>query len=129
MKAAPGITVTAAWVNPGMLPTNGVSAHYRQVDKTSGAALVEGNAGGTGFNGQDAATGPGKHSARKIGNHGVYHCTRLLVGLSNRRKDARCETCPRRYDPGVGFDAGVWHEATMAALTLFGVHCGCSWLC
>jgi hypothetical protein len=60
-------TVTAAWVNPGMLPTNSVSAHYRLVDKASGAVLAEGNASGTGFNDQDAATALGKYIARKIG--------------------------------------------------------------
>jgi hypothetical protein len=60
-------TVTAAWVNPEQLPTNGVSAHYRLVDKATGAVLVEGNANGTGFNDQDAVTSLGKHIARKIG--------------------------------------------------------------
>jgi len=60
-------TVTAAWVNPGMLPTNSVSARYRLVDKSTGAVLVKGNASGTGFNDQDAATELGKHIAGKIG--------------------------------------------------------------
>ena len=60
-------TVTETWVNPEVLPTNSVSAHYRLLDKASGAVLVEGNASGTGFNDQDAATDLGKHIARKIG--------------------------------------------------------------
>jgi len=43
------------------------SARYRLVDKSTGAVLVKGNASGTGFNDQDAATELGKHIARKIG--------------------------------------------------------------
>lgn len=58
--------VTAAWVNPGMLPTNGVSARFTLTDSASGAVLVKGKASGSAFNDQDAAAKLGKAIADKL---------------------------------------------------------------
>jgi len=67
-SAASALTgrVTAAWVNSGMLPTNGVSAHFTLTDSETGAVLVKGNASGAAFNDQDAAAELGKKIAGKI---------------------------------------------------------------
>lgn len=58
--------VTAAWVNPGMLPTNSVSAYFTLTDSSSGAVLVKGNATGAAFDDQEAAAKLGKAIVRKL---------------------------------------------------------------